>query len=302
MNNSYTHYQIHGKDIYVFEDHATALQPWAEYRRRLAASPYLLTLDHHTDTRDAFTSLLSRDDELFRIIDPDERNDAFEKRIASMIERVDFRSEHSVQDAVSKLRHDEHIDAAIRSGIISHAFILCYDDMTGMKSDDEEIQRDISGVPATTASHTFPMPYNKAFIIGGCRGMTPGLDMSISSNVKALWERAIEATFLDAKIQIMNQMTNSNGLPEVLSSDYILDIDLDYFHLAKSIEPGDASAFYNLIRKAAIITVATEPDFVGADNYDLDLKDLDKVPVTSDRLLSELMVHMSTALGDRGRV
>lgn len=53
-------YDISGKDVYVFEDRASALLPWAQVRTRLSEPPHLITLDRHTDAFEAFRRLLSR--------------------------------------------------------------------------------------------------------------------------------------------------------------------------------------------------------------------------------------------------
>jgi hypothetical protein len=51
------YFEVHlvaGKAVYVVDDHHKALAAWALLRRGLDAPPYLLTIDHHTDTDDAF--------------------------------------------------------------------------------------------------------------------------------------------------------------------------------------------------------------------------------------------------------
>ena len=52
-------HRVAGKAVYVVDDHHKALAAWALTRRKLAAAPYLLTIDHHTDTDDAFAGHVS---------------------------------------------------------------------------------------------------------------------------------------------------------------------------------------------------------------------------------------------------
>ena len=140
----YTKKTISGKDIYIFEDHSTALLAWAEYRKGQNVAPYLVTLDHHTDTREAFTSYLSLRIDQFSM-STEERLETFEEQAKALAAKIDFRSVSTVEDAVAILKHDEHIDAAIRSGIIKCAFVICYDDSTGTQSIEEDEYRTSHG-------------------------------------------------------------------------------------------------------------------------------------------------------------
>lgn len=45
---------IKGKNVYVVDDHHKALAAWALVRRSMADAPNLITIDHHTDTYEAF--------------------------------------------------------------------------------------------------------------------------------------------------------------------------------------------------------------------------------------------------------
>lgn len=48
------HYVIQGKDLYVVDDHHKAMAAWTLVRRSLPIAPNLITIDHHTDTHEAF--------------------------------------------------------------------------------------------------------------------------------------------------------------------------------------------------------------------------------------------------------
>ena len=66
-------------------------------------------------------------------------------------------------------------------------------------------------------------------------------------------------------------------------------MDLDYFQTDKSIEPSDTTTFYELIKAARAITVATEPYWVRR-------RWLDETSASSDNLLEKLMRHFRAAL------
>lgn len=55
---SVENFEINGKPIFIFKDHASALAPWSEIRRVRREPPNLLTLDFHTDTHTAFTGFI----------------------------------------------------------------------------------------------------------------------------------------------------------------------------------------------------------------------------------------------------
>jgi hypothetical protein len=54
LNTFFTHHIIKGKNIYVVDDHHKALAAWVLVCRFLDTAPNLITIDHHTDTNEAF--------------------------------------------------------------------------------------------------------------------------------------------------------------------------------------------------------------------------------------------------------
>ena len=73
------------------------------------------------------------------------------------------------------------------------------------------------------------------------------------------------------------------------TQDYILDIDLDYFHTLKSIQPDNCDTIYSLIRNAKIITIAKEPICVDNLKYGNE-------QINSELLLDALLNHIEQAL------
>lgn len=77
-----------------------------------------------------------------------------------------------------------------------------------------------------------------------------------------LCHRVLESDFLNEKIQAINLLLKKIGEPSFFDGSYILDIDLDYLNTCRSIEPRDSQEFLKLVKNAALVTVATEPDYV----------------------------------------
>jgi hypothetical protein len=101
--------------------------------------------------------------------------------------------------------------------------------------------------------------------------------------------QVLETVYLDHELAELNAMTDKDGVPRVEDGTYVLDIDLDYFHLERAIEPRDPATFYRLVRNAAAITIATEPDYV----EDCRIKGSH---VTGESLLARMKQHIELAL------
>src|ERR1035437_1331138 len=92
------------RKVFIFKNNEVALKPWAEVRRTLSMPPLLFTIDHHTDTREAFrqatykavASIIVNEDKLFA-----ER--------ARLIDTIVFSNPGTVEAAVRLLNWDEHI-------------------------------------------------------------------------------------------------------------------------------------------------------------------------------------------------
>jgi len=170
-------------------------------------APRLITLDHHTDTSAPFRTYLKQH--------PDERE-------GELLGAIRFRDPASVEAALDKLAHDEHIVTALRADVLSAACVLA---QNAMDTD-----------AACFAQHA---------II--CREVR-----------RDEWDRVLESELLDRAIAGFDALLAE----PLLDGDYILDVDLDVFKTFASIAPKDASTFRRLAGGARLITVATEPDFV----------------------------------------
>ena len=89
--------------------HHEVLRAWCRHRREVEFPPVAVTFDHHTDTLPAFSRAASSEAER-----------------ESWITEFDWRSDVSVETALQRLRHDEHLDLALRGGVISGSIVIAH--------------------------------------------------------------------------------------------------------------------------------------------------------------------------------
>lgn len=289
----------HTKPVYITESHHHVLAGWARLRRELPEAPRLLTLDYHTDTRPAYVGDAT----------DNETPDRPWREIADEhVAALDFRDEHSVTNAIGKLRFDEHIDAAIRAGILDLAFVAAYQD-TGYIQSNEQIALDakrekivvteqgkgitvvIPGREVAAPPFTYSLPENRIVILPKTAS---GAELQGDARDRAYRDSAIEAESLDQRLSLIDQIASCVKAPGLFDRHFILDIDLDYFNTRKAIAPRDSSTFEQLIQKAAIITIARESACVAS--CQIEGEELD-----SDFLQSALLEHISRALSSVGQ-
>ncbi|HDR9798340.1 TPA: UPF0489 family protein [Burkholderia cenocepacia] len=252
---------IGSKDVYIVTSHHHVLQSWAEIRRSLVAAPVLLTLDHHTDTYEPFYRHLF---DATRRKTGGARAAAMEAMLPGMIANLRYDDEASVLDAIGKLHNDEHIQTAIAAGILSRGFVinLCYE----------------------TCSEPGVLYEAGSICAIGC--MKESHDDECTPVHSA---QVLETVYLDHELNVLNVMAARDGVPTVEAEPYILDIDLDYFHSEKAIEPDDPATFYRLVRNAAAVTIAIEPEYVE------DCRD-NGSNITSEALLERMKQHIEASM------
>lgn len=180
----------------VVEQHHQVLPFWVETANG-GTLDFILTLDHHTDILPAFSRL---------------------------DEKPEIKREYAA-DAVSLLRHDEHIDWALRAGIMKRAIIISHENFTA---------------PAHPAMRVI------------CPEIWPDTQKILNSEPEAVYaaEQVLETAYL------------KNALSgEDLSGNFILDIDLDNFLCRNALFPRDPGFFLQLIRKAKGISISMERDW-----------------------------------------
>lgn len=291
LNTFFKHFAIKGKDIYIVDDHHKALAAWVLVRRSLNTAPNLISIDHHTDTHEAFLGHAHWEAYEGRVEDQEE----FRVGLAA---RIDWRSDARVADAIGNLRHDEHIDAATCSGALGDAFCIQLSDSGATPSVEqlafEKSRSENWPNPPTVPKPQRPMAYEPAanriyalpfdcFI--GCQTRPHNDDCLVRQS-----DEIIETRYLDDQIARGSEISMCFGLQDLEAVPFILDIDLDAFHTRRAINPEDPSTFYRLIKNSVAITIATEAECV--EEEWLDDEDL----MNSGELLQELLGHINKAL------
>jgi len=275
MNNNIQKKLIKGHEVYIFEEHHYALFPWSEIKTNNIEHKFVLfSFDHHTDTHDPFLYYCNCN----------------EKEMKKLISEIKFNDESSINDAVLKLRNDEHIKTALKTGIFKKAFIIShsntFDDVPMSVQEKERMEK--------VKRHD--MEYMMQ-CINGDYGITPRAERTYEESeiymppfvAEGIYEYGgeydddvLEDDFLAEKMMILSRMC-----PDIVSAggkikcDYILDIDLDYFHTMKSINPLSKRIFSQLVKSAKAITIAKETACVELERSE--------ETVTSDILLEKLL-------------
>ena len=186
------------RDIPVFraEFHHEVLPFWAELAGN-GTLDFVLTLDHHTDVLPAFSRLNPKPG----------------------IDRM------RVREAVGLLRHDEHIDWALRAGIIRNAVIVSHENFTTPAHPAMKVIRPEIWPETQAVLNSEPEAYEAA-------------------------SQVLETEYLKRALDGVD-----------LSGNYILDIDLDNFLCEKALHPADPSFFLSLAENAEGISISMERDW-----------------------------------------
>jgi hypothetical protein len=207
---------LQGRRTYLFEDHATALLPWAFIKKQHKAPLKLITLDHHTDANSAYLrdnfSQVGRDLEAI--------GDLRRQRVAN----IDITNLASVTEALKGLHHDEHIDLALRLGIIEKAFVIQHEHAVLL--------------PEWAERHIVVLP------------------VAADPEQRKLYDAVLEDDFLTERLQLLSPNFSIDR------DAYILDIDLDVFKTHAALKPKKQQVFTQLVANAKGITIATEPNWV----------------------------------------
>lgn len=291
----YTESNINGKDVFIFEDHSTAILPWRRVSASLKQKPFLITFDFHTDCNAAFRNhgyWTGKEGEYSG--NPPHVSARIKQ---DLLNSIDKDNEESILKILPKLRNDEHIDASIKSGILSHSFSIQFQERTGTEPHEllqwKEENKALSSLfnelpPKPVGPFNYTLPANKMFVIPGA---CPSFCINSPHNKECLrktHDLAIDDQLLSERLATLKEMDRSSGLNSFDESPYILDIDLDYFNTKAAINPQNKNLFYELIQKASAITVAQESSYVEALKKDDDL--------TTSFLLEALLEHIKQAL------
>jgi hypothetical protein len=261
------------------EHHQEALLPWAIERRHLRNSLFLVTLDHHTDTQYPF---------LRRLVGTTNIEAASEERLFA----CNIQADSSVKDCIEDLACDEQIQTATKLGIFDAAFVISWDGNTDiplakemsqyLQENHKYLLHDFPTANWTATQPSLPLrPFSYA--------RTENSIYVLGNEVNAGYSHAISDVHLISRLRILNNMASSIGMfSDVFEKQFILDIDLDYFHTRNSLNPASSKEFYKLIKSAQAITIATEPEFVAALAEDID----------SESILDLIKEHIVKAIND----
>ena len=213
--------EINKKKLYIVENHHEVLEAWGIYKNQ---NLNVITLDTHTDTKLCFENYCYHNNTTSNILINNYNNNSID-----------------IKNIISKLKNDEHIDFAVRSGIVNKVFVISYNTSNNMSNTN------IFSEEPTNYNNQPIIEYNN-FTTLTCE------DSYIHSRTIALTPK------------VLNDATNYfSSLDKNYANKYILDIDLDYICTMYAFDE-DLSEFKNLIKNAQIITIAKEPSFVKCEN------------------------------------
>ena len=194
-------YQAGKTPVSVSDYHHEALELWSMVKRNMPDIPIsLITLDHHTDVVAAFRNKKS-------------------------VSCGEWQSQKNVADAISQLKHDEHIDWAIKSGLLTKAAVIAHVNATVPADDRITVLHD----------SRFPDEFTQL--------NEPQKSLHLTSKI-------LDDDFLVPLL---------GNIPE---GKYILDIDCDNFICRQALFPEKFSLWHKLIKNACAITVSKESDYV----------------------------------------
>lgn len=214
-------FELNDKQIFICEEHHHVLKFWHQF---IADQPYLLTFDYHTDLHRALQGYMNK---LSYKIKPWKNQDEWDLEQSRVLSAM-------IDDqwsSIDNLKHDEHIDAALKSGCIKKALVYSHDSYHGKPQ--------------------------RVYCINGNEDYDGQLVINNSQSYHEL-STVINTTELESRFRLFDLCIPRN---EWLNN-YILDIDLDFFQSRQSITPPDDSFFKMLIDNARGISIAKESGWV----------------------------------------
>ncbi len=199
--------------IEVYELHHHALEGWCRYRRERGAAPVLLSFDHHTDTRPAFHAAAGSESER-----------------KAWVDAFDYRDDASIRLAISRLRHDEQFDLALRSGVVSRVALVTHFTGDGEHAPGIDLASDRSWPPLNQL-------------------------LNEPETFRPLARGVLEKEWLGERLREARFAPESSPL-------FIFDLDLDYLLTCDAALPEDGSLFRDLLQRAGCVTVSRERDWL----------------------------------------
>ena len=194
-------YKINNIQVSVSDYHHEVLELWSKIKRDMPDTPLSsVTLDHHTDVVAAY-------------------------RLNETVPSGGWKSEEIVKDAVSRLKHDEHIDWAIKSGLLDQAFVIAHVNET-------------------------PPADSRIRVLHDSRFPDELTQLNEPEKFYPMASKILDDDFL---IPLLG---------DIPQGKYILDIDCDNFLCSKALFPENKTLWTKLIKNACAITISKESDYV----------------------------------------
>ena len=215
----------------IVEHHHEVLPHWAAFRRTQPSAPRLLTLDYHTDTSRPFRRHLRHQARAQR----QRLSDVMERELSrQLVAQLNYLDARTIEAAMETLGNDEHVVAAIGADIIRSACVIAHN-----------------------AADTNQDIYLEHKII--CRGVD---ECVRAGRTRPQPNNVLETDFLAQRLRDFDEILEALDEPLLRDAPFILDIDLDYFNTLRAVRPDAPQLIRALAQEAALLTVATEPEFV----------------------------------------
>lgn len=303
--------EIHEKQVFVVEDHASALLAWAEVKQTHTNPLYLVSLDYHSDDHDAFKSAYCR--KMGGPVD-----DHFPEYKRQRLREIDVDDWNSLRKETHDLKNDEQIDAAINLGILGGAIVVCIQHSHGTDSvevaewrkhqlplerllwqtqkrqkrkwwpfrkgckDTGHKHNNGTDDPKPKPPYTYSKPSNGIFRLDPRDVIELPQFEHIEDHILEAW---CWKTMID---HALNPMAHAFGFAGLREMPYVFDVDLDIFISQRAINPRWCDWFYGIIFDAVAVTVARERSFVDS------LKREDNL--TCQYLEDRLLLHIDRAI------
>lgn len=194
-------YKIGKTAVSVSDFHHEVIELWSMVKRSMPDTELAaITLDHHTDVVQAF-------------------------RGTKEVCHGAWQHPELVRQTIAELRHDEHIDWAVKTGVLTKAFVISHVDMT-------------------------PAADNRITVLH---------DKNFPDELTQLNEPEIFRPFAG---KVLDDRFLTPLIGNTLPKNFILDIDCDNFMCRSALEPVQYSLWHRLIKNACAISISKESDYV----------------------------------------
>lgn len=251
------------KRVYITYSHHHVVREWFRYR---GLKPHVLSFDSHTDFNEAFIRVAG--------------NGGLCNSYSRDKHKI-FLNKHSpckdIEAAIADLNNDEHIDFAIRSGIIKRAFVFSFDEYIDYvyksrilnvhpirKSNEQTIGNAtrVTKLKGFTTTDLKSSPADELDLFYNDIIENPIVSFSVHKH--SLWN-------VNNESQMSKLIVTDEILREVMKAfyrygfkhdNYILDFDCDFIRDLEAMTQNHCNLLTKLIKGARAITIAREPDFV----------------------------------------